>query len=202
MAAASPSTSTRSTTTTTTTAKRLGDTPADPAVETAVVPYADTFTLHSRPGALRTIYLDFDGYSLTGTSRSRLQQRHRVAGSSYNSDSNPATFSNAAQRGHPERLAAHDQAARRSTSTSPPQEPGFNAIDRSSSSDRYAGTRAVFTTDSVLGGTCSCGGIAYVGVFDSTTAADYSRRSSSPGAWAPEQTCPRPPPTRVSNLGL
>lgn len=33
----------------------------------ADIPLADTFKLHSRPGSHRTLYLDFDGHTLTGT---------------------------------------------------------------------------------------------------------------------------------------
>ncbi len=36
-------------------------------VDGLLVPTALTFTLHSRPGASRTIYLDFDGATLTNT---------------------------------------------------------------------------------------------------------------------------------------
>ncbi|MCB1958866.1 MAG: hypothetical protein KDG55_24590, partial [Rhodocyclaceae bacterium] len=37
------------------------------APEAAVIPDEQTFLLHSRPGALRTIYLDFNGHTTTGT---------------------------------------------------------------------------------------------------------------------------------------
>lgn len=33
----------------------------------AALPYASTFRLHSRPGALRTIFIDFDGTRVEGT---------------------------------------------------------------------------------------------------------------------------------------
>src|SRR5687767_7220913 len=37
------------------------------ALTTPVFPYADTFKLHSLPGAQRVIYLDFDGATVSGT---------------------------------------------------------------------------------------------------------------------------------------
>ena len=40
---------------------------AGPQLIQALVPLPDTFTLHSKPGASKTIYLDFNGHVLTGT---------------------------------------------------------------------------------------------------------------------------------------
>ena len=41
---------------------------ASPTAEAAAVaPLGQTFLLHSKPGSQRTIYLDFDGHSVSGT---------------------------------------------------------------------------------------------------------------------------------------
>ena len=58
---------------------------SDPEVTSAAIAYsadsaepstADAFTLHSRPGSARTIYLDFNGHTTTGKPRARIQSAY------------------------------------------------------------------------------------------------------------------------------
>jgi hypothetical protein len=143
----------------------------------------DEFALHSRPGSNRVIYLDFDGETLPGNGGwgSYLGSADCWAGP-FNTDGNAGTFDTserAVVRGVWERVA-EDYAPFDVDVTT--EDPGYAAINRTGSGDLAFGTRALITqgTDmcngrTVIGGICaaSCGGIAYVGNFDSTTSHDY-----------------------------
>ncbi len=123
---------------------------------------AASFDLHSRPGAQRTMYLDFDGYDLpAGTA---WDQRGYDA-DPYNTDGSPGTFSAA------ELAVVQSVWARVAEDYAPfgidvtTEDPGIDAIRRSSSSDQVYGTRVVVTD---YRSNCGCGGVAYLGVFDAT----------------------------------
>jgi hypothetical protein len=140
----------------------------------AVLPYAETFRLHSRPDALRVIHLDFDGFLVAGSSWAPgYNQGQSWTAPAYDTDGSPGTFSNA------EREVVQSVWQRVAEDYAPfdvdvtTEDPGFDAIDRSSSSDTRYGTRALITKDTVVGGACGCGGIAYVGTFDTVQAARY-----------------------------
>ena len=146
-----------------------------PLPQAAVLPYSSTFTLHSRPGALRTIYLDFDGHRLEGTGWN--ESYNDGAGWDllpYDSDGNGASFSNAEQD------IIQDVWRRVSEDFAPfdidvtTQDPGYDAIDRSSDDDTRYGTRAVVTDDAVIASLCDCGGIAYIGVYDGWPGSSHS----------------------------
>ncbi len=55
-------------------------------------PLAETFALHSRPGAARVIYLDFDGHTITGTAWNE-DFEDPVQVDPFDIDGNPAAFS-------------------------------------------------------------------------------------------------------------
>jgi serralysin len=59
------------------------------------VDLADTFCLHSRPKASKTIYLDFNGHTTTGTSWNVQAKREVINTPIFNSDANTAVFSDA-----------------------------------------------------------------------------------------------------------
>ena len=129
-------------------------------------PLADTFSLHSRPGAAKVVYLDVDGYALpTGTA-----WRGGAAWTAPALDTagdGPA-FSPAELRliqGIWQRVA-EDYAPFDVDVTT--QDPGFTAIDRSDVTDDRFGTRVVVagTTGTASGLCTACGGVAYVGVYD------------------------------------
>lgn len=142
---------------------------AAPVPEAAVFPYTATFTLHSRPGALRTIYLDFKGFRLAGSAWNA-NYNHGTAWDlvPYDSDGNPGSYSNAEQDVVQDvwRRVSEDYAPFDVDVTT--EDPGFDAIDRSSAGDPRFGTRAVITDDAVIGGVCNCGGLGYLGAFDAT----------------------------------
>ena len=147
--------------------------PATPLSTT--IPDGDTFLLHSKPGANRVIFLDFDGHLLSGTA-----WNSGLGGDCYaepfDNNANPA-FSTA-ELGIVKsvwRRVADDYAPFDVDVTT--EDPGYAAINRSSSSDLQFGTRALITNSvtpcsngqTVYSGTCgSCGGVAYVGVYDNT----------------------------------
>ena len=169
------------------------------------------FTLHSRPGSRRVIYLDFDGHMVSGTA-----WNDKTAGpcfaDPYDTDGVPATFSDA------ELTAIVGVWARVAEDFAPMDvnvttvDPGPAAITRSSPSDSRYGTRVLVTRSTtpcsngltLYSSLCSggCGGLAYVGVFD---------RSSNHGSYQPafvfqngsvaaRRTLPKPAPMRRDTL--
>ncbi|MFO1418151.1 MAG: zinc-dependent metalloprotease family protein [Methylotetracoccus sp.] len=137
--------------------------------EAAPFPYADTFRLHSRPGAQRTIYMDFDGHTVTGTQWNKDSGLDTINAPAFDIDGNAAAFSEnellriqlAWQR------AAEDYAPFDVDVTT--EDPGAAALERSSANDAAFGSRAVITRlfkNSAGKNFCNCGGIAYIGVFN------------------------------------
>jgi PKD repeat protein len=143
--------------------------PTTASAPAAVVPYAQTFELHSRPGANRVIYLDFDGHAVSGTAwNSSYTSGAPFTAAPYDTDGS-ATFSTAEQdvvQSVWQRVAEDFSAFDVDVTT---QDPGDAAITRSGSTDLAYGTRAVITNTSSIYSSCSCGGIAYVGTFDITS---------------------------------
>jgi PKD repeat protein len=138
----------------------------DEATATATAPAwsdhspADAFSLHSRPGADRVVYLDFDGHATPGSAWSG------TPGAPYDTDGKPSTFSDAERRAIIDvwRHVSEDFAPFAIDVTT--ADPGIEAIRRSTSSDAAYGTRVVITPTKT---DCdSCGGIAYVGTYDFT----------------------------------
>jgi hypothetical protein len=134
-------------------------------------PNGDTFFLHSRPGSVRTLYLDFDGYALPagtgwngGAALNALPWDTSGNGAVW-SQSEIDTIQSIWQR------VSEDYAPFDIDVTT--QDPGYAAINRASAADNVFGTRVVITdtNNSVF---CSCGGVAYVGTIDFTGAShDY-----------------------------
>ena len=157
------------------------------AAQTAVAAAANAvdpstaFSLHSRPGSRRVIYLDFDGQTITGTGWNGNTGGTCYA-DPYDSDGKP-TFSDderTAIAGTWARVAEDYASMDVDVTTA---DPGVDAINRSSGLDSRYGTRVVVTYSrslcpngktlyaSVCGG--GCGGVSYVGVFDQTPNHDY-----------------------------
>ncbi len=130
----------------------------------ATHPLGATFELHSRAGAPRVIYLDFDGHNAATTAWDN--GSNDIDAAPYDADGNPATFSDSERATIQDawRRIAEDFAVFDIDVTT--EDPGAAAIARSSSGDQNFGTRLVVTPTDVRG--CGCGGVAYVGVFDST----------------------------------
>ncbi|WP_436501497.1 M12 family metallo-peptidase [Actinokineospora sp. HUAS TT18] len=143
--------------------------PAAPAApSTPSAPAADAFTLHSKPGSKRVIYLDFNGHYLTGTAWNRSKGIDPVTVTPYDTDGSPSTFSAAEQGVVTEvwQRVAEDYAPFDVDVTT--QDPGVAAINRTDSADTLYGTRVVIDPTSWYYSGCGCGGVAYVGVYDST----------------------------------
>ena len=126
-------------------------------------PLSDTFKLHSKPGAQRVIYLDFDGHT---TSSSAWKSGATIVAPPFDIDGNVSTnFSNTELnriQGIWQRVAEDFAPFKVDVTT---EEPPLDLLHRTSSQDQFYGTRAVITNSSI--GLCSgCGGIAYVGVFN------------------------------------
>lgn len=140
--------------------------------EAAPFPTDQTFSLHSRPGAKRVIYLDFRGGSVTGTNWNTNWGVGTINAQPYDLDGVPGSF-NATELERIQYIwqrVAEDYAPFDvDVTTEEPTVPTIvEAINRSSTSDEYFGTRVMITQDWTAATTnpCSCGGIAYVGVFN------------------------------------
>jgi hypothetical protein len=131
------------------------------------------FELHSKPGSNRVIYLDFDGQTITGTAWNASKGIDPVNVSAYDTDGDPANYSTAEQD------VVHEVWARVAEDYSTfdvdvtTQEPPQSAIDRSGASDEQYGTRVLIDPTTWYQSGCGCGGVAYVGVYDSTSQHDY-----------------------------
>ncbi|MDQ4123928.1 MAG: PKD domain-containing protein [Acidobacteriota bacterium] len=142
-----------------------GDSPTVSAA--APYPYSQTFALHSRPGSNRVIYLDFDGHVTSNTAwNANYTGGAPINSAPFSIDSDPTTFNqqelDAIQ--YIWQRVAEDFAPYNVDVTT--QDPGDDAIIRSSSSDSVFGTRVVISPTNFTGS--SIGGIAYVGVFNYT----------------------------------
>jgi PKD repeat protein len=141
---------------------------ASGALSGALAPLDQTFLLHSRPGAARTIYLNFRGASLSGTAWNGSSTT--LSALPFDTDGLPYTFSAAEleriqyiwQR-VVEDFAPFDV----DVSTEPPAP---ERLTRSGSTDGVFGTTVLITSRSGVY-SCSCGGVAYIGIFDDTS--DY-----------------------------
>ena len=141
---------------------------SDAVLAGTLAPLEQTFALHSRPGAKRTIYLNFQGAQLSGTAWNG--SGGTLTALPFDLDGVPYSFSTTElqriqliwQR------VAEDYASMDVDVTT--EAPPADAITRSGSSDDRFGTVALITKRAGIYD-CSCGGVAYVGAFDSTS--DY-----------------------------
>lgn len=143
------------------------------ALEPGPYPHADTFKLHSKPGAKRIIYLDFDGHSVTG---SAWNSGAAINALPFSLDADTSTNFSTTELDRIQLIwqrVAEDYAPFDVDVTT--ELPTSDLLLRTGSTDEYYGTRAVIT-DSSIGVCTGCGGVAYVGVFDwysSSTPAYY-----------------------------
>jgi len=142
-----------------------GALPADAGVEAALAPLADTFKLHSRPGAKRIIYLDFDGHLISGTGWNTSYNAGRdIIAPPWDIDGSPGTFSDAERTRIQQiwqRIAEDYVPFDVDVTTELTSE---SQITRSGSTDEYYGTRVLISPISSYFG--QYGGIAYVGAFN------------------------------------
>lgn len=124
------------------------------------------FQLASLPGAEKTIYLDFDGHTTTGTSWNSNYNVDTIISPPYDISGDPDTWS-ATELSYIRRawaLVAEDFAPWNVnvTTIAPPVED----LRRSGVGDTRWGARVVFTDDTFAN--CGCGGHAFIGAFDDT----------------------------------
>jgi hypothetical protein len=154
--------------------------PVDPPqlAPTLVFPAEQTFLLHSKAGATKVIYLDFNGELISGTAwNNSFTSGQDIAASAFDIDGSPGTFSND-ERAIVQNVwlrVAEDYAAFNVDVTT--EDPGAAAIDRTSSTDANFGARALVTNESQLFTACGCAGISYVGVFDMSGSHQYYQPS-------------------------
>jgi hypothetical protein len=123
----------------------------------------DVFTLHSRPGSNRTIYMDFTGHSVVGTAWNGGAQ---IDAPAFDADGDPATFNTQERQAVYEAFLTVAEDYRTFDVDITTEEPSEDRIDRTDSADQIYGTRAVITPKDVTN--CKCGGQAYIGTFDQT----------------------------------
>jgi len=117
---------------------------------------ANAFLLHSKPGASKTLYLDFVGYTAQGTAWSG----STIVAGAYDLTGNPAIFDDSERSNIISiwnRVAEDYIPFDVDVTTAPPSN---DALMRTSAADSTYGTRLVIT-QSVFN--CHCGGVAYVG---------------------------------------
>ena len=131
---------------------------------------ADVFALSSRPGSTRTIYLDFDGATYSGT---RWKDGAEIVSPAYSIDADRTTF-DATERAQVYlawRTVAEDFAPFDVNVTT--QRPDPSALSRTTSTDQTYGIPVVVTPTNSVGSGCGCGGISYTGVFGAVGATAY-----------------------------
>lgn len=138
---------------------------ADAPVSMETYPLEQTFMLHSRPGASKVIYLDFDGHYTTDSAWTRYNNGLPVDSQPFDLDGNSSTFSDT------ERLLIQKIWLRVVEDFSmldvdvTTEDPGVEALRKASSGDEYYGIRSVISPTKVASFSTS-GGVAYVGSFD------------------------------------
>jgi PKD repeat protein len=141
-------------------------TPDSLTLSGALAALDQTFLLHSRPGAKRTIYLNFKGATLSGTAWNTAQQT-TIFAEPFDTDGVPSTFSTAELQRiqYIWQRVAEDYAPFDVDVTT--EAPTADRLTRSGSGDDVFGTTVLITKRTFYN--CNCGGVAYVGVFDDTS---------------------------------
>ena len=140
---------------------------SDPAVAQGVsAPPPDTFALNSRPGSTKTIFLDFDGYTVTGTAWNAQTGIGSQTVAPYDYDGVPGRSATDEQYIRAIWQAVADDYAAFDVNVTT-QQPTTDALFRSSPDDTTYGSIAVITPDKWMPTVCGsgCGGVAYVNVF-------------------------------------
>jgi hypothetical protein len=142
---------------------------------TALYPLADTFSLHSRSGARKVIYLDFTGHTTANTPwNSGVNAGINIVSPVFDLDGDPTTFS-AAERAAIQdvwRRVSEDYAAFDVDVTT--ADPGLEAIRRTSTADANYGVRCVIGGSSMQWLGSGAGGVAYVGTFNAVVSASLT----------------------------
>jgi hypothetical protein len=124
----------------------------------------DTFLLHSRPGAQRTIYLDFDGAVIKDTAWNG--GGGEITAQPFDSDGHVDTNFSAEELQRIQYIwqrVAEDYAPFDIDVTT--EKPAGSKLTRKDAADQVYGTTVLITNHNGVYD-CECGGVAYVGVFD------------------------------------
>ncbi|WP_051275953.1 M12 family metallo-peptidase [Marmoricola sp. URHB0036] len=136
---------------------------------TPAYPVAQTFKLHSRPGASKLIFLDFNGAEIKGTGwNTRSNPLGVGVYTGYDSDGHPGTFSTAEDAWIQEvwRQVAETYAPFDVDVTT--EDGGPDSRERTTSLDTHFGTQVLFTNSAqAVAQLCNsaCLGLAWVGTF-------------------------------------
>lgn len=135
---------------------------------------SSTFSLHSKPGAARVVYLDFDGGSLLANNSWINYGLSTLLVPGWSLDGS-ASFSDSERRLIQEVWArvAEDYAPFDIDVTT--EEPALGDLWRSAMNDTRFGSRVAFSSGSrIQSDICSgaCGGVAWIGTFDAVTAGE------------------------------
>ena len=130
-----------------------------------LAPLDQTFLLHSRPGAKRTIYLNFKGATLTGTGWNASTGVTTITAQPFDLDGIPGSFTTTELQRiqYIWQRVAEDYAPFDVDVTT--EAPPADALTRADSTDTIFGTTVLITNSSGVY-SCSCGGVAYIGAFD------------------------------------
>lgn len=145
-------------------------------VQAAAYPLSQTFSLHSRPSASRVIYLDFKGSAAKITDTRWSATAYSIP--AFSIDGDLSSFS-ASEKQAIQRIwvdVSEDFSALDVDVTT--EVPASDALVRSSSGDSNYGTRVGFTASQPWGGSCGCGGVAFIGTYDNVG------QPATPSAWA------------------
>ena len=156
---------------------------ADPV--SAQAPLAETFQLHSKPGATRTIFLDFDGGTASGTAWHATYPTMPTTQPAWDTGGNAAVFDDAERTAIQTvwKAVAEDYAPFDVDVTT--ADPGPAGINRAGALDTTYGSHVLITPsvaahDAMCGG---CGGVAYIGVFDKVTSGAGDGYGYNQPAW-------------------
>ena len=135
-------------------------------VDGTLAPLDQTFLLHSKPGAQRTIHLNFKGAALSGTAWN--SSGGTLNALPFDLDGIPYSFSTAELQRIQSiwQRVAEDYAPFDVDVTT--EAVPLDRISRAGSTDAVYGTTVLITSTAGVY-SCSCGGVAYLGVFDDTS---------------------------------
>jgi len=133
-----------------------------------VYPETSTFSLHSKSSNVkRTIYLDFNGHTMTGTTWNTAQSKNSITLAPFDLDGKPSTFSSSEMAVIQNVFLSVREDFGVFDVDVTTADPGTAALTKSTSSDDTYGMRIVVTPTNFED--CDCGGAAYPGSFGSST---------------------------------
>lgn len=149
----------------------------------AALPLESTFSLHSRPGATKVIFLDFDGHVLSSCAwNAYFGLPSPYVCPAFDTDGQPSSFNDAERRVIQEvwQRVSEDYLPFEVDVTT--EQPPDDALARSSTADQQYGTRVLITPIGDLDP--GAGGRAYLGVFNRVNYEQYKPALVYPDAYS------------------